>query len=354
MPLTVTLADLRSAVRERSDTVNSARLTNAKLDRAINSSIRRLHNKVCALGEDEYTQPCTIITTAGQEWSLLPDDMLALRDVEWYPDGSVATSTVTLDVLSETVAGTTRLIVVENVDGLPECVPFDVTLAPESGPPYELGETETLTIIDVTYSPDFGWVLTTEAATTISYAEGFAVIIWSDDVFEPTGDPVAMERFMLQNRRRWLNDGGGWQDGTRDGRTIAYRLVNKNRDAMSDVVDSGSTTTHSRQRIYWAPIPQAQHGVRVWYIREPQTLTEATDAYDGRSGFEEWVILDAAIQIMNGEESDTRAVSGERDRVWADQIVPLFAKRDQARPSRVIDVEGSSLDWPHGRRWGRL
>jgi hypothetical protein len=83
MPLTVTLADMRAAVRERSDTVNSARITNTKLDRAINSSIRRLYAKIVPLAEDDFTDRTVLSTDDNGQYATLPSDFLVLRDIGW-------------------------------------------------------------------------------------------------------------------------------------------------------------------------------------------------------------------------------------------------------------------------------
>jgi hypothetical protein len=271
--LTVTLSQLREAVRDRSDTTNSARVTNTKLDRAINSSIRRLHSMLVQASDDDYTTRAAIITDADGAVAVLPNDFLSLRSIGWASEDTGAYSVLMTEA--------------------------DEDLATEDGEE-----------------------LLTEDSSDVEAAASIHT--------EP------MERFQLAERHRYTRDGArGWCDGD----AIAYRLI-------------GPLGTP--KQVEFLPAAGERKLVVVWYIPEPATLTDATDTYDGRTGWEEWVVWDAAIAIMTAEESDTRAATAERDRVWQMQIAPLAQTHDKARPNRVIDVEGSRLDWP-GSRWrGRL
>lgn len=226
----VTLTTFRAAVRERSDTVNSGRVTNAKLDRLINSSMKRFYAKVIELDPDAYTTRVVLATASGQAYAALPGDFLKLCDVAWDPNGVV------------------------------------------SGPTSAIGaETRPLT------------------------------------------------RFALQERHLYVGTNGWTED-----RPISYRLL--------------STVTNV-QRIEFLPVPTAQAVIVVWYIPALTALSADADTFDGRSGGAEWIIWDAAIAIMIADESDVRDATVERDLVWRDQIAPTFAKRDVARPARVIDVD---------------
>lgn len=233
-----TLLELRTAVRERSDTVNSRRVTDAKLTRQINSSIRRLHNLLVAASEDDFTKSTTLNTTAGTSYVFLPTDFLKLRDVEWLPGGA-------------------------------------------------------------------------------------------------TDEPEPLARFLLAERHRYRRTGGGWGRGA----AIAYRLLGRNADEPGgeSVAPSGGFSTRKLELI---PTPQDVHSVVVWYVPMAQTLALDDAEYDGQSGFEEWVIWDSAVAVLIAEESDASQAMVERQRVYDEQIAPLIAARDEARPDRVVDMEG--------------
>jgi hypothetical protein len=272
MPLTVTLSELREAVRDRSDTTNSSRVTNTKLDRAINSSIHRLHSMLVQAADDDYTTRAPIITDADGAVANLPDDFLSLRAIGWASEDT----------------GTYSVLMTED----------SVDLTTEDGEE-----------------------LLTEASSDVEAAASIHT--------EP------LERFRLSERHRYTRLSGWAPRGP-----IAYRLI-------------GPRGTP--KRVEFLPAAGARKLIVVWYIPEPPTLSSATDEYDSRSGWEEWVIWDAAIQILTAEESDISAATAERDRVWAQQIQPVVATHDQARPEQVTDVERwngtRSLTHDPGERW---
>lgn len=98
--------------------------------------------------------------------------------------------------------------------------------------------------------------------------------------------------------------------------------------------------------VLFAPAVPVATTCRIVYIPSPTDMSSDSDTYDGRSGWEEWVLLEAAIRIRTKEESDVRTLVAERDRVLA-QILPMFSARDRAHPDRVNDVTGR-------RRWNRI
>lgn len=146
--------------------------------------------------------------------------------------------------------------------------------------------------------------------------EGTALVaaVSGDQRFE------TLHRWQFRERARW-DSTRGWSSG----RPVAYRAVGKDAAHV--------------ERIELLPIPQATHAIRIWYVPTAATLTLDTDTYDGRSGFDEYVVLEASIALAIDEESDVQAWMLERDRIWTQEIAPLFAVRDQATPDRVVDVE---------------
>jgi hypothetical protein len=79
--------------------------------------------------------------------------------------------------------------------------------------------------------------------------------------------------------------------------------------------------------------------VTVTYVRAAPALAADADTYDGRNGWDEWVVLDAAVKCLMKEESDVRALIAERDALW-EEIKPQAAAKDLVEPDRVRDVEG--------------
>jgi hypothetical protein len=269
MALSTSLADLRDAVRDRSDTVGSARVTNTKLDRVINSAIKRLYAMAVKLSEDDFTVVAVVETDPEGLYAQLPSDFLTLREIGY--------------ARNVTALETGGFILTE--DGSP--------ILTESGTP-----------------------LTTEDGGTLVTGVTLTARV----------DVEPMERFQLQSRWRH-GDLTGWDRGQR----VAYRLIGPQGHL---------------KRAEFMPAAGARRVVVMWYVPEPTILTAPSDLYYGRSGFEEWVIYDAAIAVMVAEESDPSALVMERERCWQTQIQPILAQRDEARPDRVVEsVATHSTDW---------
>jgi len=86
-------------------------------------------------------------------------------------------------------------------------------------------------------------------------------------------------------------------------------------------------------------LPQPSTGItfKMWYIPAPPKITSAAQEIDGISGWEEVVILTAAVQIMNKQELDSSAL--KREQIEAiDRVMTMATERDAALPERVTDL----------------
>jgi hypothetical protein len=73
------------------------------------------------------------------------------------------------------------------------------------------------------------------------------------------------------------------------------------------------------------------------------------DTFDGISGWEEYIVVDAAIKMLNKEESDVGVLSKEKDRLVL-RITAASANRDIAEPEPIADVyaEDDDYDYVYG------
>lgn len=101
-----------------------------------------------------------------------------------------------------------------------------------------------------------------------------------------------------------------------------------------------------RDNIMFAPVPDGVYSVRVWYVPASVDMTDPADTYDGRDGWEEWVVLDAAIKAKTKAEEDVRTLQAEREQVYG-RIAKAFGTKDQARPDSVVSTVSSGND-PYG------
>jgi hypothetical protein len=78
----------------------------------------------------------------------------------------------------------------------------------------------------------------------------------------------------------------------------------------------------------------------------------STDRFDGRAGWEDWIVKDVAIQLLMAEESveQAGALKTVRDEIW--QRIQLHAEdREAASPQKIMDV--TLMSRRYGPRWAR-
>ena len=91
---------------------------------------------------------------------------------------------------------------------------------------------------------------------------------------------------------------------------------------------------------------------KLWYYPSPMKLMQPTDRFDGRAGWDEWIVKDVAIQVLMAEESveQAAALKTVRDEIW--QRIQLHAEdREAAAPQKIMDV--TVMSRRYGPRWAR-
>lgn len=87
---------------------------------------------------------------------------------------------------------------------------------------------------------------------------------------------------------------------------------------------------------------------RIWYIPRMTKLVDATDTFDGINGWEEYIIINTAIKMLQKEESDTSVLLALKKEM-KERIEETAANRDAGSPERVTDVTQSL--WGPFRRY---
>lgn len=86
--MSITLAQLRTKVRQRADMENSNFITDSEINGYINSAIAELYDLlVASYGEDYYTTSTDFTTANGQDAYTLPNDFYKLRGVDLQLSG---------------------------------------------------------------------------------------------------------------------------------------------------------------------------------------------------------------------------------------------------------------------------
>jgi hypothetical protein len=97
------------------------------------------------------------------------------------------------------------------------------------------------------------------------------------------------------------------------------------------------------QKLVFKPQAPQIASVVLWYVPTFTKLVTDSDVLDGVNGWEEFIILDAAIKCMVKEESDPSALIAQLQMV-KDRIATMSKDRDQGEPQKTTDIIGSRYD----------
>lgn len=140
------------------------------------------------------------------------------------------------------------------------------------------------------------------------------------DVKFNNGDYTTVKRFNF-NRRNEQQNSFAWNLAGLP--YIEYRLVGSN--------------------IRFNRVPDAGMSFRIWYHPVATKLVLDTDSYNDINQFAEYAIVDAAIKMMQKEESDVRVLAAQKEAL-RQRIIAMAANRDANEPSSVTDVYAEDTD----------
>ncbi len=92
--------------------------------------------------------------------------------------------------------------------------------------------------------------------------------------------------------------------------------------------------------LVFIPTPNGAQQIRLWYIPLPQELTLDTDSFNGINGYEEYVVIDAAIKMRVKEESPVEELLLAKESM-RQRILSASAGRDSGEPARVVDTDSN-------------
>lgn len=89
------------------------------------------------------------------------------------------------------------------------------------------------------------------------------------------------------------------------------------------------------------PAPDATYVYQFIYYPAATVLSSGSDTIDDVNGWSEFIVVDAAIQLLQAEESDVSTLMAQKE-MLKQRIMQAAANRDQATPARVTDVQGDA------------
>lgn len=101
----------------------------------------------------------------------------------------------------------------------------------------------------------------------------------------------------------------------------------------------GATTP--TQYLWLKPLPMSGQIVRVWYVPRLTALSADGDTVDGVSGWEEYIVIDAALKAKEKEESDQSTLLVAKQGIIK-RIEEASENRDAGSPAVVGDARKTS------------
>jgi hypothetical protein len=129
-------------------------------------------------------------------------------------------------------------------------------------------------------------------------------------------------RFITLKPFMW-NERGRYQDGSNWAAIIAIQ---------------GPRYHIGGNKITFNPTPPGTFNIKMYYVPYSPKLVADSDAFDGIDGWEEFVVIDAAIKMLQKEETDVTVLALQKKAI-IQRINTMAENRDEGHSFRVQDVQ---------------
>lgn len=154
---------------------------------------------------------------------------------------------------------------------------------------------------------------------------------------------IAADFFKLLGVDKSLG-GGRWQE--------LNPFMFRERNRKGGIETSRTTMLKYRllgANLHFVPAELATGDFRYWYIPAAPDLDDDADEVDGVNGWEEYIVVDAAIKALAKEESSTTDLENRKG--WLrKQIEDQARDRNEGDCERIQDVRGG-YDCDHDEDW---
>lgn len=168
----------------------------------------------------------------------------------------------------------------------------------------------------------------TTSAQKTQYA--LADVITSDDFYKLRGVDAKL------NKAQWFT-------------LKPFNFNERNRNQLTGL-DFGIVQVRYRlvgSNITFTPIPDDGVDVKMWYIPLAQTLVNDTDEYDDINNYSEYIIVDAAIKMMQKEESDVSVLMSQK-KALKRRIEEASNNRDAGSGDSISDIYAENNYYYYG------
>lgn len=322
-----TTTDLRAEVRQRADMVNSAFVTDWEVDRAVSQSWTQLYEQMCSSGEDYYLKYVDIAATNGGFYDFAPlntsvpglkaTDVYQVRGVDAVYSDEVVVNVPRFNWEERNIYAAT-----------PALNPYYPIIA------YRVMQNPVTQRDAIQIIP--------ENSNGISYLR-----VW----YYPSAKAVGYTA-TVTNGGSGLTNGTYYEvpvhGGAGVGMTATVVIAG---GAITSVVITDYTSGYTVPSWAFGFNPNSVYPTfPPGYQTSVGTIT--VDSLDGRNGWEEWVVIDAAIKLLAKEESDTSQLEREAARVWS-RVTTALQNRDAGQAKRITDVSYNTGLWPYSASYAR-
>jgi hypothetical protein len=326
------LGQLRTASRQRADMVNSTFISDAELNSYINASYYELYDLlVQKYGNDYYVKEYSFSLVGNQSRYDLPDDFYKLLGVDLEigsgPDGYVSLRPFSLAERNRySTANVQTWIGVTNLRYRLSGNKLWFTPSPQTGQTIriwyiprlaELVDEVTLTVAAEPITGDYIII----GATTLT--EG---VEWS---ITPGNNALTATSITSAINAASIDDVTATQNGT---------IITLTQEGASSLVLSVGNN-----------VPTVGASTRLQL--SASSVGPGSLVADGVSGWLEYVVTDAAIKMLQKEESDTSTLQFQKAALIK-RIEAAGENRDAGSPATIADVQWTNGTWPFGNGFG--
>jgi hypothetical protein len=328
MARTRNIIQLRSEVRQRADMVNSAFVTDFEVDRAILQSCAQLYDEMCATGEDYFIKYVDITTPNGGFYDFASyhasdgfhaTDVYQVRGVDAVYSDNVVVNLPRFNWEERNIYAAT-----------PTLVPYYPVVA------YRVMQNPVTGLDAIELIPDNSNGMSKLRVWYYPNPKNSAYIA---SIVNPKGSPVVS---LLPGVYYNVAVSGGSGGGMR------ATVVIDATGAIQSVEVTSYNGPYTNQFTY-------EFNNNAIYSGSPKVESVGLMSlcqFDGRAGWEEWVVVDAASKLLAKEESDTSQLDREAARIWA-RIMKNMSNRDAGQSKRVTDVAYNTGAWPYSSGFPR-
>lgn len=318
-PGIVCLANIRLQAQQRSDQLNANFLSLPEWNQNITNSYKELYDiLIQKYGDDYYyTVPCSYLTSG-------KIDPVQQAQVFPLPDGiSVLDSYGSFTFLGNTSSSTT-IDGIASTNGITIGQGINGPGSPAGNTVVAFDDTSVTTSLPITGSN------TGVLFTVGTIVPAFYKLMLVEVALNP-GDPnsyVTLKKYQRIQQNLWNYP---------------------NVYTFYGITNLRYRTTGSFLQV--VPISAAGQTIRIHYSPRPRDLIQDIDTMEGISGWEEYIIVDAAIKAMAKEESDPSELVREKLALLA-RIEAAAENRDVGEPECVSDSRTRNFAWEDGGGFG--